>query len=139
MTRTMCLLVVGGLAMGLASCGRSEARKPTFVVSGKVLDGSKPLAHATVVFHPLDAADAVTPRPRGKTDETGTFHLTTYDAADGAPAGKYQVTVEQWATLNPELGPVNRVSAKYANPAGSGFTADVTTGSNEPKVFTLQR
>ncbi len=139
MSRTVLLIVVGGLAVGLASCGQSEDRKPTFAVSGRVLDGSKPLAHATVVFHPLDRADAAAPKPRGKTDETGTFWLTTYDADDGAPAGKYQVTIEQWATPNPEQGPVNRVPAKFANPAGSGFTADVATGSNEPKVFTLKR
>ncbi len=139
MSRTVLWLVAGGLAVGLASCGQFETRKPTYSVSGRVLDGSKPLAHATVVFHPLDEADATTPRPRGKTDETGTFKLTTYDADDGAPAGKYQVTVEQWATPNPEQGPVNRVPSKFATPAGSGFTADVTNGTNEPKVFTLKR
>ena len=139
MRRTVILLVLGGLVVSLASCGQSATRKPTFAVSGKVLDGSKPLAHATVVFHPLDGADAATPKPRGKTDETGTFRLTTYDADDGAPAGQYRVTVEQWATVNPEQGPVNRVSAKFANPAGSGFTADVTNGPNDPKVFTLKR
>ncbi|MEO2090876.1 MAG: carboxypeptidase-like regulatory domain-containing protein [Gemmataceae bacterium] len=138
MMRTVFLFVLGGLAVSLASCGQSEARKPTFAVTGRVLDGSKPLAHATVVFHPLDEADAA-PKPRGKTDETGTFRLTTYDADDGAPVGKYQVTVEQWATVHPEQGPVNRVAAKYANPAVSGFTADVSTGPNEPKVFTLKR
>lgn len=135
----MFLLVLGVWTVSLASCDQSEARTPTFAVTGRVLDGSKPLANATVVFHPLDGADAVTPRPRGKTDETGTFRLTTYDADDGAPAGQYRVTVEQWATPNPEQGPVNRVPAKYANPAGSGFTADVSTGPNEPKLFTLKR
>ena len=126
------------LAVAIAGCAKSEsARKPTFPIRGIVLDGSKPLTNATVVFHPVDGAD---PKPRGKTDEKGEFTLTTYDSGDGAPAGRYRVTVELWATVHADSGPVNRVPAKYANPETSGFTAEVTANSpTNLQPFTLKK
>ena len=79
-----------------------QPRKPTFAVSGKVLDGTKPLANVAVVFHPVGDDG---PKPRGKTDADGAFSLTTYDTADGAPAGEYRVTLELWLAGRPDEGP----------------------------------
>lgn len=138
MNRRMALVWVIGGVLGMCGCqGETETRKPTFSVTGKVLDGSKPLANATVVFHPAGENGEGVIKPRGKTDENGVFRLTTYDANDGAPEGKYQVTIELWATVNSDEGPVNRVGVKYSKPETSGLTADVSKGPNELQPFTL--
>ena len=126
--------------MAATGCSKSgEGRQPTFAVTGKVLDGSKPVANATVVFHPVGDAG---PKPHGKTDANGEFKLTTYDGDDGddgAPAGKYKVTVELWATVTADGGPVNKIPAKYARPDSSGFAAVVAAGPTDLQAFTLKK
>src|SRR5688572_22264830 len=111
----------------LTGCGGGEQRTPTFAVRGKLTDGVKPVANAQVVFHPANAT-ADTPKPRGTTDANGEFTLTTYDGSDGAPAGQYRVSVEQWKTTTADAGPANQLPAKYADPAKSGLSATVNAG-----------
>lgn len=132
------LFLIGGLlALGLSSCG--DGRKPTFPVTGKVVLGDKPVANATVVFHPA-GGDTSEPRPRGTTRSDGTFRLTTYDGHDGAPAGEYRVTVELWLSSGRgDEGPTSRLPAKYARPETSGLVATVATGPNELRPFGIKR
>lgn len=126
-------------SFALAGCG---SKGPTlYPVTGKVLgpDG-KPLARASVVFHPVGAADPNAVKPRGTAGEDGTFVLTTTTTGDGAPAGEYRVTVEQWrAGSRPDDPPANRLPPKYANPDQSGLTATVGTGPTELQPFTVKR
>jgi hypothetical protein len=68
-------------------------RKATFPVSGRLLLDGEPLAGVTVVFHRRSAAGVKQTYSYGKTDATGGFKLSTYEAGDGAPAGRYTVTV----------------------------------------------
>ncbi len=137
MKRSLTILVAT-LAFGLTSCGKSDALKPTFPVSGQILlpDG-KPAEHALVIFHPVGPAAG--PKPRGKVLANGTYQLTTFATDDGAPAGDYQVTVELWLPGRPDEGPSNRLNAKYAKPDSSGLTATVGTGPAEIKTITLKR
>jgi hypothetical protein len=131
------IATVAVLLVVVAGCQKAEpARKPTFAVRGQILDGLKPLANATVVFHP---EDGVAEKPRGTTDANGEFSLTTYDLGDGAPAGQYRVTVELWATVSADGGPVNRVPARFAKPETSGFTATVADGPTTLQPFTLKK
>src|SRR5438270_3154183 len=88
-----------GLAMALVallccSCGKSNGRKPVFPVQGKVLFEGKPLPHAFLVFHPVDQTGTQATRAVATAEDDGTFAPTTYEAADGAPAGEYAVTVD---------------------------------------------
>lgn len=130
-------LVLLALAFGPLGCGKAESdRKPTFAVEGCVLEGTKPVANATVVFHPVGDVGV---KPRGKTDANGVYKLTTYDGDDGAPAGSYRVTVELWATVHADAGPVNRIPAKYARPESSGFAAEVAAGPNTIEPFVLKK
>lgn len=126
-------------ALGLSSCG-GDGRKPTFPVAGRVLRDGKPVAHATVVFHPTGAAEPDPVRPRGTTGADGSFALTTYDGNDGAPAGDYRVTVELWLSSGRgDEGPTSRLPTKYAKPDTSGLTATVNPGPTELKPFELKR
>jgi hypothetical protein len=131
------LALLAFTVVAATGCSKSEPdRKPTFAITGKVLDGTKPIANATVVFHPVGESGV---KPRGKTDANGDFVLTTYDGGDGAPAGSYRVTIELWATVSADGGPVNRIPAKYARQESSGFTAEVTAAPTTLQPFVLKK
>ncbi|MBM3980085.1 MAG: hypothetical protein FJ304_07335 [Planctomycetes bacterium] len=124
--------------VALAGCGQ---KGPALVpVTGKVTtaDG-KPLERATVVFHPVGAADANGVKPRGTVGADGTFTLTSHTTGDGAPAGEYRVTVELWTAGKGDDPPTSRLPAKFANPEKSGLTATVGTAPTELKPFVLPR
>lgn len=122
-------LSVAMVGLFLASCQRSESRIATVPVSGQLLRGAAPLAHASVVFH-SDAAAGDFPKPRATTDADGRFTLTTFDTADGAPVGTYRISVELWVTPRPDAGPTNALPAKFAKPETSGLSATVQPGTN---------
>ena len=138
----MRMLLIGLLAMlafGLASCSKSEGRKPTFPATGKVLlpDG-KPAEHALVVFHPVGDGASMT-KPRGKVGADGTYKLTTYDTDDGAPAGDYRVTVELWLAGKGDEPPSNRLNPKYSKPESANLSTTVGTGPTQIKAIELKR
>src|SRR5262245_57019000 len=86
-----CVIVVGGLAL-VAGCGDG---KPTpYPVSGKVLVKGKEADGAIVRLWPAEGGGPDAARPLGYVQPDGGFQLTTYKENDGAPAGKYKVTVE---------------------------------------------
>lgn len=110
----------------------------TIQVEGKVLgqDG-KPLERATVVFHPTDTSQKF-PKPRGITDAQGQFVLSTYDTNDGAPAGKYKVTIEQWYRDNPDLAPTNHLPAELGSETSSGIEVHLSNGTNVLEPFKIR-
>ena len=78
-------LSVGLIGLCLASCGQENPRKPVYPVHGKVVDkDGKPATGALLVFHPL-GGDADSNNPTARVEKDGSFALTTYDDADGAP------------------------------------------------------
>ncbi len=123
-----------------SSCGKSkipeiQGKLPVFPVKGTLLLDGKPLVNATLVFHPLTpfAKDASQILPRGRTNEEGAFSLTTYSDNDGAPAGKYRITVSyrgvhqnHRTNEEPELLP-----AAYRNPRATLLRAEVQEGEND--------
>src|SRR5262249_54027885 len=87
--RLLVLLSLGALL--LPACSKSS-RQPVHPVRGQILVEGKPAAQAIVTFHPV-GGDTGTLRPSAQTDADGYFSLTTYENGDGAPEGKYSVTV----------------------------------------------
>ncbi len=117
------IAVVGG-------CRESPATVSTFPTAGQVLRGGQPLHYASVVLHPAWEVAGEFTKPRGTTDADGRFQLTTFEGADGAPTGKYFVTVQQWVTPKPDEGPRNQLKPKYAAPQTSGIEVTITEGEN---------
>jgi len=128
-------LLVILVTVSTASCTR--ARKPVVPVRGKVLFQGKPAAGASINFHPADK-DAPNPAyPGAEVEADGSFQLTTYTTGDGAPVGKYVVTVV-WLKENKVKGRgQSLLPGRYSNPATSGLEATVTEGSNELPPFHL--
>jgi hypothetical protein len=68
-------------------------------------------------------------------DAEGRFQLTTFDSGDGAPAGRYKITVELRAArqVGEELvrdGP-NTLPVRYASADTSPLEREVVAGENE--------
>ncbi len=120
------------------SCGPSDSRPTAYPVRGSVFLDGRPAPGARVILHSLDAgADGV--RPHGRVEADGSFRLSTYRAFDGAPAGRYAVTV-YWRLPNPdddeEEGP-QLLPGRYLSPVSSGLEAVVKPEANELGPFRL--
>jgi hypothetical protein len=107
--------------------------KPTFPVKGRVLVNDKPVQGVIVTFHPAGEEKAAA--SYGKTDEAGYFALSTHQAGDGAPAGRYAVAVlwqkgEEGMSLLP---------SEYASPKTSRLSAVVKEEATELPPFRLRR
>jgi hypothetical protein len=121
-------------------CG-GEQRLAVHPVQGRLVDGGQPLVGAMVVFHPTDVSLAEL-SPRGTTDADGRFVLTTFDTADGAPAGDYVITVLKFETVEGpngiEPGP-NVLDRSLADRTGSPFRFTVVPGPNTVPDYDVRR
>lgn len=159
--RDVCFVAVGwciGTMLGCSGRGTDKWRQmmpPTYAVSGNVTFKGKPLAGATVVFHPREGISASRRAAAGLTDSAGRFTLTTLKPGDGAAAGSFLVTVEKTsptvagASAPPigesgafPLGPDPSfakplIPEKYFSPASSGLSAEVQPSGSNAFVFTL--
>jgi hypothetical protein len=94
--------------LSMASCNKDN--RPQLVrVQGQVFLEERPAHRAVVWFHPV-------------VDQQGSFTMGTYQSDDGAPAGRYRVTV-YWRTLaksGDEAGE-SLIPYRYMDPAQSGL------------------
>lgn len=120
----------------LAGCSKSDAGVPVHPVSGQVLFNGKPAAHASVIFHPKEAALGV-PVPRAQADAQGNFTLSTYGQGDGAPLGEYAVTIELRPLVQKDgefiSGP-NVIPPQYGTPKTTKITTRVAEGTNNVPI-----
>jgi hypothetical protein len=115
-------------------------------VRGTVLYKNQPLNSAVVTFH-LTGADPITNVPPvGLTKEDGTFTVTT-GQREGAPAGKYVVTIISPEEVAPKGRKVisteapdtkDRFQRAYANQATSTLKVEIKNGANQLEPFHLK-
>jgi hypothetical protein len=123
---------------------RDDGRMQVYPVSGKVTVGGQPATGAKVVLYGAtpELKGAGTIPPEGTTDENGAFALRSYEPEDGAPAGKFIVTI-LWPEPIPEgvdeemFQPKDRLKDRYSNPETSGLTAEIPVGGGELPPFKL--
>ena len=88
-----------------------------------------------IVFHPLAPPERPFPKPFGCCDAQGRFQLMTFETGDGAPAGRYAITVELRALrrLGEEVvrDGANTLPARYGLPDTSKLEFEVVAGDNE--------
>src|SRR5437762_3526860 len=94
--RWSCVLTCFCLLLLTTACSNKLEKKEVYPVRGKVLLEGKPAQGARVVFHPDDGGDVRTIKPQATVGADGTFVVSTYNSADGAPEGTYRVTVTQF-------------------------------------------
>jgi hypothetical protein len=136
-SRFLLLTLAGGVALGLTACRRSD-REAVYPVAGKVFCKGKPAEGATVTFVRRDKNDSKMPQPGGQVGRDGSFRLSTYASYDGAPAGRYVVTIiypsperkENDENTGPDL-----LQGRYADPKTTPFAADVKEKTNDLEPF----
>jgi hypothetical protein len=130
------LIFAAVLLLGAACSGGD--RKSVYPVKGKVLFKGSPAAGAVVFFHPQDKSEKNAVRPQGTVGPDGTFELTTYALHDGAPAGRYLVTVI-WGEPGPRGDDFKKelLPSRYGSPSTSKLTAEVREGPTEVPPFLL--
>jgi hypothetical protein len=149
----LALILCGFVAT--SGCGR-KSRVSVSPVRGRVLYNGQGVSPATVVFFPVDSGNenADKLRPFAYVESDGQFQLKTYVTGDGAPPGKYRVSIiapssvgtskkDQPVDAKTPAGPAVRVppeiAKKYANVDTAGIEVNIHEGENnlEPFVLTL--
>jgi hypothetical protein len=112
-----------GVALGFAIlCAGCGGKGPAvFPVKGQLFWQGKPAVGALVYFHSItETVDnqnpAKGPRPRGMVGEDGTFEIATFGKKDGAPAGRYQVSVVWTKSTGNGDEAMHLLPTKYMNP-----------------------
>jgi hypothetical protein len=128
------------LAAGACSGG---GERPVYPVRGKVFaKGGKPAHRAIVWLHPeaKSTSESKSQLPHGVVEQDGSFQLSTYGKDDGAPPGRYRVTVI-WTAPGKFSGDDTGKSllpARYSNPQLSGLpVVEIKEGPNELPPFEL--
>jgi hypothetical protein len=130
-------------AAPLSGCGSNDHLPPRFPVRGQVLQAGKPIADAIVTLHPSSSSPDLTQRPIAYSDAEGRFSMTTFETGDGAPTGKYAITVEWRAprTVGEEVirDGRNLLPPRYSEPETSKLNVNVTEGDNEIPPIDIPR
>lgn len=131
------LLILVGAGSSYVLSSTSAAAQP---VTGSVLYNGAAPEGAVVLLHPVSPGSTV--RPKGLVKSNGTFQLTTYQPGDGAPVGRYKLTVE-WNKFiqkggEPVEGP-NVLPEKYSQPQTSPVSVTVTWGKNQFGTLKIQK
>jgi hypothetical protein len=139
--RTLAGLILA--CVSAVGCGGGD-RLDVYPVSGTVKYKGAPIEGAKVVFFGqephLQAAGI--PIPEGVTDSSGKYQLKSYEPGDGAPAGKYGVSIVWMQVVTPSDDPEamvekDRLGGKYADYNASGLTATVGEEATEVPTFEL--
>jgi len=107
-------------------CSSTPAEPKTYPVVGKLTIDGKPLANAKVIFLPdAEKANTSTKEPRGTTDATGTFTITT-DDQPGCTPGTYKATVFAMIDRSGEFkSPIWLAPLRYTDAKTSGLSVSV--------------
>ncbi len=144
------VLLLGGIYYFIAVRGKPRV----YAVEGIVLFEGKPAEGARVTLYPMNSKrDRYF--PTGKVGPDGTFKLTTYRTDDGAPAGRYMVTIarqfemdeyselqkkghspEEIARISEKMN-LDPLATKYANASADSLTAEITSNAPNRLEFNL--
>ena len=123
-----------------AGCGDSANRVPLHPTSGKVLVDGAPAKGVEVRFYRTDQLNDIDAlRPFATTGEDGGFQVGAYEKGDGAPAGRYKVTLF-WTDRPPgsEPGP-DVLGNQYTNAANSSLEVTISEGNNALTPFEVKK
>jgi len=126
------LVVFAMVCVFLCSCGETDpSRKPTYPVTGEVYVDGQPAAELAVRCTDVKGLDKENPTISSAfTDEEGKFEISTYEAADGVPAGEYILTFMwgQWNRVSGSYGGPDKLGDRYSNPETSEHRITVKEG-----------
>jgi hypothetical protein len=124
-----------------SSC--SHERRPALnPVRGTVMVQNKPAEKAVVVLRPVSNGPLKGPLPHAEVGPDGSFRISTYKDADGAPEGEYIVTIT-WpeSRKDPTTGDdisEDRLQGRYADASTSQLRVTIKPGENELTPFRIE-
>jgi hypothetical protein len=130
------------LWLAAGGCGqRGPEHAPVFPARGELFVNGKPAVGAVVRLHADQPAAEVPLLPRGVVKADGSFVVTTYKTGDGAPAGRYRVSVI-WQRRGPEDADEGKtlLPERYSRPESSGLQIEIMPRTeNKIPPFHLQK
>lgn len=121
----------------LTGCETRDWQSDTHPASGTIRINGQPPVGAVVELQAIDdQPDERNSRPWGIVDEQGDYALSTYEAGDGAPAGRYAVTI-RWPPDVSQPSLADRLGGAYATPVKSEWTVTITEGENKLPAITI--
>ncbi len=130
-------MAFGALLLSTIGC-RGESRLTVAPVHGRVTYRGQGIPKAIVIFWPTaDVVDqAKKMRPFAYADDQGNFDLKTYVDGDGAPLGKYRVSIVAIAAPSGPIPP--DINKKYSSVDTAGIEVTVQAGDNNLPPFDLK-
>lgn len=90
---------------------------------------------------PVDGTVPADIRPRATVERDGSFELSTFGEFDGAPTGRYAVTIvwpsDSLKQDDDNVGP-DRLRNKYKNPAKSAWKIEIKNGPNDLRTLNVE-
>ena len=135
-------VMAAALAMlALAGCRGKSGQETVYPVKGELFIKGQPAAGAVIWLHREVPTEAEKENPiaipSARVQQDGSFEVSTYGANDGAPAGRYRVTVV-WTKNNGggDGGEQHLLPAHYMDPMKSGLpVVEIKTEKNElPRI-----
>lgn len=123
---------ISALSFALAGCGKEEWQAETYPASGQITINGESPEGAVVTLYPVgEKIDTRGSNPWGIVQQDGTYLLSTYEQGDGAPVGKYAVTV-RWPRDVTEMSAAmtDRLGGIYATKDRSQWEVTITDGEN---------
>lgn len=127
-----CGMLLLGLAASLAclGCGQ-DWQAPTHPAKGQITINGEPPVGAVVELHSTgEQPDVRNSRPWAIVQADGSYTLTTYETADGAPIGQYAVIVK-WPPDVSKPSLEDRLRGAYARSERSRWKVTIAEGDNE--------
>jgi hypothetical protein len=143
-SKTLNRILSTSLVVTLGFTGCFSSPKPweiTHPASGKVEFKGKPLENAELTLFPIDTKVPESVRPKAKSTAEGKFVLGTYSQSDGAPTGKYKVTVvrnEVSISKDTIVAKPNDLPTKYSILNTTDLQVEIVAGNNEIPTITLK-
>lgn len=135
-----CLLAWSLALLAAAGCGDDEGKVPRHPAFGLVVADGEPAEGVRIRLHPVDRlGDIDALRPYATTGADGKFRLGTYEDGDGAPVGRYKVTLF-WP--DPPQGSdraVDLLGDRYALAEKSPLEVPITAGDNQLGPFQVEK
>lgn len=130
------------VTLGFAGCSpNTNPWEITHPAIGAIEFKGKPVENAEITFFPKDATVPDSVRPKAKSTADGKFILGTYSQSDGAPEGKYKVTVirnEVSVSKDTIVAKPNDLPTKYSTLNTTDLEIEIVPGTNEIPTIMLK-
>jgi hypothetical protein len=137
---TLRVIGVCGLCLAFCGCGSKPSGQPdVYPVCGTLIVAGRPAVNAVVTLIPENTSSSFHYQPHAIVDKDGSFRLSTFVTHDGAPAGKYVVTVV-WPgpPINEDQDGPDQLRGRYSDPKRPAARVQITSETRQLEPILLK-